>query len=321
MKSAAAVFDRMTALADSLRSRTLLLLERHELTVTELCAVLQLPQSTTSRHLKILGDEGWVVSRAEGTSRRYSMSATLDAHARGLWALVRDQIADTPAAAQDTARLASVLAERRSASRAFFTTAAGSWDRMRDDMFGQRADLAALLALLDEEWVVADLGCGTGKLTSSLAPFVRQVIAIDESEAMLTEARARLEGVPNVDLRQSELESLPIDDRALDAAVLCLVLHYAADPVRVLAEARRVLRPGAKLLVIDMMPHDHEEYRQLMGHVWLGIEEEQLAGWATEAGFSRVRYRALPADPAAKGPTLFAAVATNQPAPLVALSA
>ncbi len=316
MKTAATVFDRMTALADSLRSRTLLLLERHELTVSELCTILQLPQSTTSRHLKILGDEGWVVSRAEGTSRRYSMAASrLDGHAKALWALVRDQIADTAAARQDAARLASVLAERRSASRAFFSTAAGSWDRMREEMFGERTDVVALLALLDDRWTVGDLGCGTGKLTASIAPFVRRVIAVDESDAMLGAARARLDGFDNIELEQSELETLPIGDGELDAAILCLVLHFQTDPVAVLAEARRVLRPGARLLVIDMMPHDHEEYRQLMGHVWQGIGEEQLAGWMAEAGFERVRYRALPADPAAKGPTLFAAVAVNGTAP------
>ena len=322
MKNAATVFDRMTALADSLRSRTLLLLDRHELTVSELCTILQLPQSTTSRHLKILGDEGWVVSRAEGTSRRYSMaSSRLDAQAKALWALVRDQIADTAAARQDAARLESVLAERRSASRAFFSTAAGSWDRMREEMFGERTDILALLALLDDRWTIGDLGCGTGKLSASIAPFVRRVIAVDESDAMLGAARARLDGFANVVVRQSELESLPIDAGELDVAILCLVLHYQADPVRALAEARRVLRTGGRLLVIDMMPHDHEEYRQVMGHVWQGIGEEQLAEWMAEAGFDRVRYRALPADPAAKGPTLFAAVAARDAAAGMALSA
>ena len=312
MKTAATVFDRMNALADSLRSRTLLLLEKQELTVSELCAVLQLPQSTTSRHLKILGDEGWVVSRADGTSRRYSMAVQrLDAQAQGLWALVREQIVDTPAAQQDAARLESVLAERRSTSRAFFSSAAGSWDRMREEMFGQRSDLVGLLALLDDRWTVGDLGCGTGRLSMALAPFVRRVIAVDESDAMLGAARARLEGLGNVELQRSELESLPLAQGELDAAILCLVLHYVANPVRVLAEARRVLAPGGRLLVIDMMPHDREEYRQLMGHVWQGIGEGQLAGWMAEAGFGEVRYRALAADPAAKGPTLFAAVAVH----------
>ncbi|HEX6369539.1 MAG TPA: metalloregulator ArsR/SmtB family transcription factor, partial [Longimicrobium sp.] len=108
--NAPAIFDRMSALADATRSRLLLLLERHELTVGELCQVLQLPQSTVSRHLKLLGDEGWVSARAEGTSRRYRMpSDRMDADARQLWQLVRGQVAALGAAEQDAQRLRSVL--------------------------------------------------------------------------------------------------------------------------------------------------------------------------------------------------------------------
>src|SRR3954470_23055700 len=91
------IFERMSALADLTRSRMLLVLERHELTVGELCAVLQLPQSTVSRHLKVLGDEGWVASRAEGTSRVYRIGERVDAPARRLWQLVRDEVAEAPA--------------------------------------------------------------------------------------------------------------------------------------------------------------------------------------------------------------------------------
>src|SRR4028119_1269260 len=98
----AAIFDDLTALADATRSRMLLVLERHELTVSELCAVLQLPQSTVSRHLKTLADAQWAVSRRDGTSRYYSMSlADLDAGARRLWPLIREQVATTTAADHD----------------------------------------------------------------------------------------------------------------------------------------------------------------------------------------------------------------------------
>ncbi len=138
------ILDRLTALADSTRSRLLLVLDRHELTVSELCQVLQLPQSTVSRHLKLLGDDGWVVVRADGTSRRYSVAPSLDAGARRLWQLVRGQVAEDVTAEQDTERLRSVLAERRTRSEEFFATSAGQWDALRTELFGQRADLAAL---------------------------------------------------------------------------------------------------------------------------------------------------------------------------------
>ena len=142
------IFDRMTALADTTRSRMLLVLERHELTVNELRSVLQLPQSTVSRHLKVLGDEGWVVSRPEGTSRRYRMTEKLEPSVRRLWHLVREQVIATSAAAQDARRVQSVLADRRSRSQKFFSSAAGRWDRLRAELFGSRSDLMGLLGLI-----------------------------------------------------------------------------------------------------------------------------------------------------------------------------
>ena len=308
--SAPSIFDRMSALADTTRSRLLLVLEPHELTVSELCAVLQLPQSTVSRHLKVLGDEGWVASRAEGTSRRYRMAPDqLDPPARRLWSLVREQVADAPAAAQDAQRVQGVLARRRTRSQEFFSSAAGEWDRLRAELFGRRADLLALLALLDEGWTVGDLGCGTGQVAAALAPFVGRVVAVDESAAMLTAARGRLEGCENVELRHGALESLPVDDAELDAAVLFLVLPYLAAPGAALAEAARALRPGGRLLVVDMTPHDREEYRHQMGHLWQGFSREELGGWTEAAGLGALRYHPLPPDPEAKGPVLFAASA------------
>lgn len=318
------LFDRLAALADPTRSRMLLLLERQELTVSELCAVLQLPQSTASRQLKTLGDEGWVVSRSEGTSRLYTMApARLDAPGRRLWDAVREPLAVSPAAAHDEGRLRSVLAARRAKSQEFFSTAAGQWDRVRTELFGARTDLVALLALLDDRWIVGDLGCGTGSLSATLAPFVARVVAVDASAPMLDAARERLgslvipptgvTGVPRaqrgVELRQGELEALPIADGELDAALLSLVLHYVPDPARAIAEAARVVRPGGRVLLVDMLPHARDEYRQSMGHVWHGFTPAQVTQWLDAAGLERPRVIPLPADPQAKGPMLFVATA------------
>jgi len=304
------VLEQLATLADTTRSRLLLVLERHELTVTELCAVLQLPQSTVSRHLRILGDDGWLASRAEGTSRQYRLAAPLPESAAQLWAVVREQIAGGAQVAHDAARLRSVLAERRVQSRRFFSTAAGQWDAMRTELFGARAELAAFPALLGESAVVADLGCGTGQLAAALAPFVGRVVAVDESRAMLDAARRRLEGHANIELRQGDLERLPIDDRSVDVALVVLALHHVVEPERVLAEARRVLAARGRLLLVDMVPHERDEYRQQMGHVWQGFSAGQIAGWLERAGFATWRYTPLPADPAARGPNLFAATAS-----------
>ena len=287
-----AIFDDLTALADATRSRMLLILERHELTVTELCAVLQLPQSTVSRHLKTLADASWVTSRRDGTSRYYTLALDeRDAHTRRLWSLLREQIATTAGADQDARRLKGVLGRRQSKSEEFFASAAGQWDRLRRELFGAASALHALPALVDSRWTVGDLGCGTGETSAALAPFVAQTVAVDRSGEMLQAARRRLRDLPNVDVRRGELEALPIADGELDAAVMMLVLHHVPDPGAVLQEAARALKPGGRLVLCDMLPHDHEEYKQQMGHVWLGFGDDQLRRLLGAAGFDRHPHR------------------------------
>ena len=307
-----AILDHMSALSDPIRCRMLLLLEKHELTVSELCAVLQMPQSSVSRHLKTLADDDWVASRRDGTSRFYSMPVDeLDSGAKRLWPLIREQVAGTAAAGQDDRRLRGVLTRRRAKSQEFFASAAAGWDRLRNDLFGDTFFLWAVLGLIDPTLVVGDLGCGTGQLTETVAPYVKRVIAVDGSPDMLDAARLRVGAARNVDLRQGDLESLPIDTGELDAAMLSLVLHYSPSPGRALGEVARSLRKGGRALVVDMLPHDRQEYQQQMGHVWLGFSEKQIARFLNGAGFGDVRVRMLPADPDAMGPALFAAVAVR----------
>ena len=305
---APAILDHLASLADTTRSRLLLLLDRHELTVSELCGIMQLPQSTVSRHLKALADSGWVSARADGTSHLYTMTREeLDPAARRLWLLVRDQVGPTPAAVQDQRRLQAALADRRTKSQEFFSSSAGQWDRLRDELYGERFHLGALAALAHGDWVLGDLGCGTGETSATLAPFVRRVIAVDASAAMLQAARKRLQAFDNVELRRGELEGLPIDDAMLDAATMMLVLHYVSEPARALAEVWRVLKPGGRLILVDMLPHDRDSYRQQMGHVWLGFGEDQISGLIEEAGFGKTRIVPLAPDARAKGPGLFVA--------------
>jgi ArsR family transcriptional regulator len=129
---------------------------------------------------------------------------------------------------------------------------------------------------------------------------------------MLTAARKRLGAAEHVELRQGTLEALPIDDRTLDAAVICLALHYVPDPPAALRETARVLRPGGRALVIDLLEHERQEYRQAMGHVWMGFGRNQMTGWLAEAGFENTRVLPLPAAPQAQGPALLAATARRR---------
>ena len=308
----AAIFDDLTTLADATRSRMLLLLERNELTVSELCAVLQLPQSTVSRHLKTLSDAEWVSSRRDGTSRFYSLALDeREPSTRRLWSLLREQVSTTPAADQDARRLKGVLGRRQTKSQEFFESAAGQWDRLRQEMFGRSSQLQALPAFLDDRWAVGDLGCGTGQVAAALSPFVAKVIAVDRSADMLQAAKRRVREMANVDVRRGDLEALPIADDELDAATLLLVLHHLPDPAAALREAARVLKPGGRLVISDMLPHDREDYRHQMGHVWLGLSEEQLRRLLGAAGFNDIRLVPLAADPDAKGPALFVASAVK----------
>src|SRR5438105_4124191 len=155
MARPAVVFDRLGTLADPTRSRILLLLENTELTVGEICSVMQLPQSTVSRHLKILSDEGWIGVRDSGASRFYTLRPSrLDPFAKRLWQVVREQVSSGSTAQQDMRRRESVLNVRRVKMQSFFSSAAPAWDQTREELIGARTDLLALLDLLDDSWVV-----------------------------------------------------------------------------------------------------------------------------------------------------------------------
>jgi ArsR family transcriptional regulator len=307
------IIDSLSALADATRCRMLWLLERQELTVSELCAVMQLPQSTVSRQLKTLAEAGWVTSRRDGTSRYYALAPNTDESRARLWQLTRDQLGGRAGLEQDARRLARVLARRGEVSQQFFASAAGQWDRLRDDLFGADVALRTLVGLLPSDWVVGDLGCGTGSVVAALAPHVGRVIGVDASDDMLAAARERTRGLAHVDLRNGSLEALPIDAATLDAATMVLVLHHLPAPAAALEEAARVLKPGGRLLIVDMAPHDREEYRAQMGHVWLGFGDDQMRRLLAQSGFEGVQIHHLATVPYAMAPSLIAATGVAQP--------
>ena len=299
----------MESLADPTRLRLLRLLERHELGVVELCDVLQLPQSTVSRHLKVLSDQAWTRSRRQGTTNLYrTILDELDITARKLWILAREQTSDWITTQQDESRLIRHLRDKQKDSQAFFAGAAGLWDKLRSELYGSRFTTAAMLSLLPDNYVVADLGCGTGPLTAELAGYVKQVIAVDNSAAMLKAAQKRLNGLDNVDLRSGDLESLPIEDGVCNAAMMVLVLTYLAAPQTAVCEMARILKPGGKVVLIDLLPHDREDFRRQMEQQHAGFDLALMEKMMVDAGLSNVACRPLPPEPNVKGPALFLAV-------------
>jgi ArsR family transcriptional regulator len=272
------------------------------LSVGELGKILKLPQSTVSRHLKILADAGLAEARREGTSMLYRLSDAIRANATGqLCQLARAHLDHDPLAKNDTHRLAAVLRKRDSVrpgwggGESFFGKHAPQWDQLRAQWFGDTFHFEGLLALLNPDWTVADIGAGTGAMLPVLAPHVREVIAIDPSPAMLKGAKARVRelSLANIDIRQGTAESLPIDNASVDVALLSLVLAYTPDPAAVLRDVRRILKPGGIVLIIDLQPHAIDLFREKLNHHWMGFSQDQLFAWLEAAGFTSPRWHPL----------------------------
>ncbi len=311
-----ASLEWLQTLADGTRVRLLRLLATQELSVSELCAVVQLPQSTVSRHLKVLSGDQWIASRREGTNHLYRTNDESWCEARGgLWDWVRNQ-ADSLTSVQDEQRLLQVLAQR-SRSQEFFSSTAEQWDRLRVELFGKHVDSFVLAASLPFDAVVGELGCGSAPLCRLVAPFVDEAIAVDSSQAMLTAAKQGLSASKQVDptnkvrFIEAELSATTLPDNHLDLAWLVMVLPFIEDPVSVLTEARRILKPHAKLIVLDLLPHERDNYRREMGHLRQGVSKDDLSAWSAAAGLTCRNHYRLPPDPDAKGPALFAAVASE----------
>jgi ArsR family transcriptional regulator len=266
------------------------------LSVGELGDILKLPQSTVSRHLKTLADAGMADARREGTSVYYRLSEAASQNAsRQLRGLARAHLEHDPVAKNDTHRLAAVLRKRESATESFFGKYAPQWDQLRAQWFGDTFHLEGLLALMNPAWVVADIGTGTGAMLPMLSPHVKAVIAVDPSAAMLKGAKARVRelALGNVDIRQGAAEHLPIEPATADVALLALILAYTTDPAAVLAEVRRILKPGGVVLIIDLQPHEVELFREKLNHRWMGFSQEQMTQWLQAAGFAAIRWHPL----------------------------
>ncbi len=208
----------------------------------------------------------------------------LEPIARRIWLLAREQTADWATAQQDEGRLRQLLLEKQSDSQTFFASAAARWDRLRDELYGRGFTTAALMALLPAEWAVADLACGTGQASAEIARSVAKVIGVDNSAAMLKAARRRMADLANVDLRRGDLEALPIADAECDAAVVLLALTYVPDPAAAVREMSRVIKPGGRVVIVDLLPHDREDFRVEMGQARRGLDATELERHAGRSG-------------------------------------
>lgn len=303
--------DQLPVLAEPLRVRMLAALETEELAIGELVQVLQVPQSTVSRHAKVLTTAGWVSRRAEGSASWLRLAEKLAPDVRALWTLVRSSWSTGSQAAEDRERLAAVVESRRVDSRTFFGRMHAQWDALRTELFGTSFILPALVGLLPDDPVIAELGCGTGPNLVALAPVCTRVIGIDRETRMLEAAQERVEGLANVELRQGGLEDLPLKDAEVHAALCVLVLHHVPDISRAFDEMARAVRPGGRIAITDMRRHNRTAYRDTMGHAHLGFSADDLRQAMPDA-LSLKHYVDLRPDPDVRGPGLFTAVVARR---------
>ena len=289
MKEASALYR---LLGDEARLRLLRVLEQDRFNVKELTGILGLAQSGVSRHLGLLKESELVVEERDGAYTFYRLSPAIRGNGKGpLWPLLQAQFKDAASSAlvkADEARLQEVLRLRRENFEHVGPDARDSRQLVPGRSW---AAWSRALGMLLPPLEVADLGCGEGYLTVETARWARHVTAVDRSQGVLARAKALAarKRLSNITWKKGELEKLPIDDRAMDVALLSQALHHAADPAGALSEAARVLKPGGRLLILDLRPHDETWVREKLGDQWFGFSDDHLNGLLTRAGFKDVR--------------------------------
>ncbi|HKI50675.1 MAG TPA: metalloregulator ArsR/SmtB family transcription factor [Geothermobacteraceae bacterium] len=283
------------SLADETRLRLLNLLSRGEFTVQELTEILAMGQSRISRHLKILHDAGLLAVKRQGTWSYYRVAPASD-WIEQFWQLLIPQLQQLVAGPTDLVRMTQLFERQKSANREFFDRHARQWDLLKQNALPLVAYRDELFQLLGAGQLLVEVGIGTGELLAGLTNNWQSLIGIDQSQAMLDEARNRFRAQPEsaIELRLGEMTALPVADSQADAVLMNMVLHHAPQPRRVLADAARILVPGGRLVIAELLRHNQDWTREALADVWLGFAPEELTGWLNETGFTNIDIKRLP---------------------------
>jgi ubiquinone/menaquinone biosynthesis C-methylase UbiE len=294
------LLDALKAAGEPTRLRILAVLDASELTVSELCRVLNQSQPRVSRHLRLLCDAGLLERHAEGTSAFFRPLRHGTGHQLFQAMLPLLDLTD-PALERDRARLASIRIERANAAAHYFESVASRWDKPRDlNVTDEEVERALLDAVGDRPLGnLLDIGTGTGRILELFAGRIRSGLGIDLSREMLNVARSRLDQqrLTNCSVRQGNVYDLDVDDDSIDVAVLHHVLHFLDDPAAAIEQAARTLRPDGVLLIVDFAPHTREQLRVEFAHRRLGFTDDQIAAWCARAKLADVTSRSLTHTP------------------------
>jgi ArsR family transcriptional regulator len=191
-----------------------------------------------------------------------------------------------------------VVRKRQEKMRSFFDSVAGRMGKDYVPGKSWKAVAEALLRLIPP-MEIADLGAGEGAFALLLAQRATRVIAVDSSARMIEVARdlAVRNGVTNVDYRLGDMEELPIDSSAVNLVFFSQSLHHALHPDRAIAEAARILRPGGRIVILDLARHRFEEARELYADEWLGFSENDLEAMLEKAGFTSIQTSIVHKEP------------------------
>jgi len=291
----ASILKSLRAAADPSRLRLLVLLEQEELSVAELQEILSQGQSRISTNLAQLKQAGLVDDRRTGKNSFYRLTAPAE-----LMELLRKAAAEVPEAAEDRQALRLTLRKRQDQMRRYFDEMAGKFGRQYVPGRSWKGVAEALLKLMPP-MVIADLGAGEGTISQLMAQRAKKVIAIDNSEKMVDFGAelARKHGISNMEYRLGDLEDVPIRSGTVDLAFLSQALHHARHPNRAVDEARRILKPGGRIAVLDLNRHHVEEAREMYADIWLGFTELELERYLKDGGFKNVETAVVYREPEA----------------------
>jgi ubiquinone/menaquinone biosynthesis C-methylase UbiE len=286
----------LKAAAESTRIRIMFILSHGELNVSELTYVLGQIQPRVSRHLKLMAEAGLLSRYKEGNWVLFRLRH------EGLGGALARSLVDMLSLKEamlsgDIARLEEVKRQREERATTYFSENAASWSELRSLHVDEVSVEHAMLKLAGANTIdtLVDLGTGTGRVLELFAAQAKQLFGIDSSRDMLAIARTALEkkNLSRAELRQSDVYAVPMADSSADLVTIHQVLHYLDEPQKALLEARRILRPDGRLLVVDFAPHDLEELRDQHAHRRLGISAEQMTAWFHRAGLVQERHEVL----------------------------